>query len=101
MFTFLPHGDLAEEQGHIRLAKGNVVRLVAAYTSFSDSNHWELPLLRNLLRNFPILGMAPPARSHRWPEHGGSGPVEITLKNFLERSVGSRAFTASADSEVD
>ena len=55
MFTFLPHSDLAEEQGHVRLGKGNVTCSVAAYMSFSCSNHWELPSLRNLLSNHTAL----------------------------------------------
>jgi len=64
--------------------------------SFSGSNPGELSLLRNLLSNHTAL-------SCEWPllPGGGSGPVEIMLKYFLERSICSHNFTASIDSMDD
>lgn len=60
VFTFLPHSDLAEEQGQIRLGqirlgKGNVTCSAVAYMSFNGSNHWELPSLRKLLSDHTAL----------------------------------------------
>lgn len=39
MFTFLPHSDLAEEQGHVILGKGNKKCYVVLYAFFSGSNN--------------------------------------------------------------
>lgn len=77
---------------------------------FSCSIHvfwWQQPLGASFTEkppvqpHCPVLRKAPPARSVWWPEHGGSGQVEITLKDFLERSAGSHTFASTTDSGND
>lgn len=43
--------------------------------------------VENFLRNHIVsnLQMAPAAGNNGQPEYAGSGPVEITLKNYLKR----------------